>query len=82
MLSNLTGWHALVLLAVVVFMFGSTKLPALAKSAGESIRIFRKEVGPGTAADAGVIAAAPADVAAASAPVDRASPVPSTPERA
>lgn len=44
MLGNLTGWHALILLAVIVLLFGATKLPALARSVGESMRIFKREV--------------------------------------
>lgn len=45
MLQNLTGWHALIVLAVVFLLFGATKLPALAKSVGESVNILKKEVG-------------------------------------
>lgn len=51
MLQNLTGWHALVILAVVVLIFGATKLPALAKSVGQSVRILKKEVAEPSAQD-------------------------------
>ncbi|GAA1158759.1 twin-arginine translocase TatA/TatE family subunit [Ornithinicoccus hortensis] len=44
MLANLTGWHALVILAIVLLVFGSAKLPGLARSVGESMRILRDEV--------------------------------------
>jgi sec-independent protein translocase protein TatA len=44
MLANLGGWHLLVILAVVLLLFGATRLPALSKGLGQSIRIFRKEV--------------------------------------
>jgi sec-independent protein translocase protein TatA len=44
MLQNLTGWHALIILAIVVLIFGAAKLPALAKSVGQSMRILRTEV--------------------------------------
>jgi sec-independent protein translocase protein TatA len=44
-LQNLTGWHALILLAVVLLFFGAAKLPALARSLGQSASIFKKEVG-------------------------------------
>ena len=44
LLQNLTGWHALILLAVVLLFFGATKLPALARSLGQSARIFKTEV--------------------------------------
>lgn len=43
MFANLTGWHLLIVLAVVVLLFGATKLPALSKSIGQSMRIFRNE---------------------------------------
>lgn len=44
MLSNLTGWHAIIILAIVLLIFGAAKLPALAKSVGQSVRILQKEV--------------------------------------
>lgn len=44
MLGNLTGWHFLIILAVVLLLFGATKLPALAKSIGQSMKIFRTEM--------------------------------------
>ena len=44
MLANLTGWHMLILLAVVLLLFGATKLPALAKSMGQSARLFKREM--------------------------------------
>jgi sec-independent protein translocase protein TatA len=40
MLRNLTGWHLLIVLAVVLLIFGAAKLPALAKAVGQSARIF------------------------------------------
>lgn len=43
MLHNLGGWHALVILAVVMLLFGAAKLPALAKSLGQSMRILKSE---------------------------------------
>jgi len=42
-MGNLTGWHALILLAVVLLLFGAAKLPALARSLGESVKVFQKE---------------------------------------
>ncbi len=35
MFANLTGWHALLILAVIVLLFGATKMPALARSVGQ-----------------------------------------------
>ncbi len=45
MLGNAFGWpHLLVILAIVLLMFGAPKLPGLARSLGQSMRIFRSEV--------------------------------------
>ena len=37
-------WHWIVLLVVVLLLFGSTRLPGLAKSVGQSMKIFKKEI--------------------------------------
>lgn len=39
-----TGWHALILLAIILLLFGAPKLPALAKSLGQSMKILKAEV--------------------------------------
>jgi len=44
MLSNLSGWHLVILLVVILLLFGAPKLPGLARSLGQSMRIFRSEV--------------------------------------
>jgi sec-independent protein translocase protein TatA len=44
MFAGLTGWHLLIILAVILLLFGAPKLPALAKSIGQSMRIFKGEV--------------------------------------
>jgi sec-independent protein translocase protein TatA len=44
MLGNLNGWHLVIILAVVLLLFGAPKLPGLARSLGQSMRIFRSEV--------------------------------------
>ncbi len=44
MFGNLTGWHLLVVLAVILLLFGAAKLPALAKSMGQSARVFKSEM--------------------------------------
>jgi sec-independent protein translocase protein TatA len=44
MFGGLTGWHLLIILAVVLLLFGAPKLPALARSIGQSMRIFKGEV--------------------------------------
>ena len=43
MFANLSGWHLLIVLAVVLLLFGATRLPALSRSVGQSVRIFRSE---------------------------------------
>jgi sec-independent protein translocase protein TatA len=43
-LGNLNGWHLIIILAVVLLLFGAPKLPGLAKSVGQSMRIFRSEI--------------------------------------
>jgi sec-independent protein translocase protein TatA len=43
MLANLGGWHLLIILGIVVLLFGATRLPALARSIGQSARIFKQE---------------------------------------
>jgi len=67
MLSNLTGWHALIILAVIVLMFGAAKLPLLARSIGQSLTIFKSEVRESKAESAAVEtpAAVPAPAAEA-----------------
>ncbi len=53
MLGNLSGMHLLVILFVILLMFGAPKLPGLAKSLGQSMRILKKEVsGAGDETDA------------------------------
>lgn len=37
-------WHIIVLILVIVLIFGSAKLPELAKSIGQSLKIFKKEM--------------------------------------
>lgn len=44
MLGNLNGWHLLILLAVILLLFGAAKLPSLARSAGQSARLFKSEI--------------------------------------
>jgi sec-independent protein translocase protein TatA len=44
MFGNLTGWHLLIIVAIVLLLFGATRLPALARSIGQSTKIFREEM--------------------------------------
>jgi len=44
---GLQGWHLLIVIGVILLLFGSTRLPALAKSVGQSMKIFRNEIKSG-----------------------------------
>jgi sec-independent protein translocase protein TatA len=59
-MAGLTGWHFLIILVVLLLLFGATKLPALAKSVGQSMKIFKNEV---KSDEASKNEAAPADKA-------------------
>lgn len=52
MLSNIGGPTLIVILFIVLLLFGAPKLPALARSLGQSMKILKKEVGPEEAAKA------------------------------
>lgn len=45
MFANFGGWHLLAILFIILLLFGAPKLPGLAKSLGQSMRILKKEVG-------------------------------------
>lgn len=44
MWGNLNGWHAVIILVIVLLIFGAPKLPGLAKSLGQSLNIFKSEM--------------------------------------
>ena len=66
MFGNLSGPTLLVILFIVLLLFGAPKLPGLAKSLGQSMRILKKEVrsdnadAPAAGTDSGTPAAPPA----------------------
>ncbi|QZY53014.1 Sec-independent protein translocase subunit TatA/TatB [Leucobacter tenebrionis] len=66
MLGNLSGAHLVVILFIVLLLFGAPKLPGLAKSLGQSMRILKKEVTTDTASETSQTVA---DEAAVSQPV-------------
>ena len=41
MIRGLEGWHFIIILVIVLLLWGAPKLPGLAKSLGQSMRIFR-----------------------------------------
>lgn len=44
MLGNLGPVHLLILLIIIILLFGAPKLPGMARSLGQSMRIFKAEV--------------------------------------
>ncbi|WP_425953654.1 Sec-independent protein translocase subunit TatA [Xylanimonas sp. McL0601] len=74
--NGLQTWHVLVMLVIIFLLFGANRLPGLAKSVGESLKIFKKEIkdladdGKDDGTDAGtpVAPAAPAAPPAATTP--------------
>jgi sec-independent protein translocase protein TatA len=43
-MANLTGWHFVILLGVVVLLFGAKKLPDAARSVGQAARVLKGEL--------------------------------------
>ena len=43
-MGELSLWHWLVVAIVMILLFGSQKLPALARGTGQALRIFRAEM--------------------------------------
>ncbi|HZP28247.1 MAG TPA: twin-arginine translocase TatA/TatE family subunit [Acidimicrobiia bacterium] len=50
-LGEIVGWELLLVLAIVALLFGSSKLPGLARSMGQAAREFRKGVEEGVSDD-------------------------------
>jgi sec-independent protein translocase protein TatA len=44
MFRGLESWHFIFIVLVVLVIWGAPKLPGFAKSLGQSMRIFRKEM--------------------------------------
>jgi sec-independent protein translocase protein TatA len=61
---GLEPWHVIVILALIVLLFGSRKLPDAARSVGQSLRIFKSEMKAAAKDD---VPAAPAQQPAAQA---------------
>lgn len=84
MFGNLSGPTLLVILFIVLLLFGAPKLPGLAKSLGQSMRILKKEVRSddgesGTVKNDAAEPPAPAAPAAPAPPVPPAPPAPPVP---
>jgi sec-independent protein translocase protein TatA len=76
MFGNLTGWHLLIIVAIVLLLFGATRLPALARSIGQSTKIFREEMKTDTPAAEPVAPPTAANTAAPTAVVTPPAAVP------
>ena len=53
---NFSGWEILVVLFVVLLLFGSSRLPQLARGMGKSISEFKKGISDGGKEDAAQLA--------------------------
>lgn len=42
-MGGLQGWQLVIVLAVIVLLFGSRKLPEMARGLGQSLKIFKAE---------------------------------------
>ncbi|HEY3869208.1 MAG TPA: Sec-independent protein translocase subunit TatA [Actinocrinis sp.] len=73
MLDGLEGWHIVIIVGIIAVLFGSAKLPAAARSMGQSLRIFKAEMKAGATDDQ---AAAPTqDAVSSQDPVTPGNPV-------
>jgi sec-independent protein translocase protein TatA len=43
-MGEFSPWHLLIVAAVFMLLFGASKLPQIARSVGQSMRIFRAEL--------------------------------------
>ncbi|WP_347040213.1 Sec-independent protein translocase subunit TatA [Glutamicibacter halophytocola] len=43
-MGGLQGWHLVIIIVLALLLFGAPKLPGLARSMGQSPRIFKSEV--------------------------------------
>ncbi|WP_417219378.1 Sec-independent protein translocase subunit TatA [Arthrobacter sp.] len=43
-MGGLQGWHIVIIVVLALILFGAPKLPGLARSLGQSMRIFKSEV--------------------------------------
>jgi sec-independent protein translocase protein TatA len=74
---SLGGWELVILLGVLVLVFGAKRLPDMARSIGQSARVFKGEIKGLKQGQADVPAAAdvPANVVAPAAPAAQPAPV-------
>lgn len=41
---RLEGWHIVIVIVLAIVLFGAPRLPGMARSVGQSLRIFRSEI--------------------------------------
>ncbi len=41
---RLQPWHVIVLVVVILLVFGANRLPDIARSVGQSLKVFKKEM--------------------------------------
>lgn len=73
---NLGGWEFVILIGILVLLFGAKRLPDMARSIGQSARVFKGEM-KGMKSDDGT--AKPADPPPAAAPPAQLPPAQSPP---
>ncbi|GHF89649.1 hypothetical protein GCM10018790_78690 [Kitasatospora xanthocidica] len=72
--NGLEPWHLLIMVAVLVLLFGSKKLPEMARGLGKSMRILKSETAAMREESAGGAAAEPAAGPAVQPPAGAPSP--------
>jgi sec-independent protein translocase protein TatA len=63
MFANLNGWHAVIIIAVILLLFGAPKIPQLARSLGQSMKILKTEIREDPKSTASVTTEEPAPAA-------------------
>jgi TatA/E family protein of Tat protein translocase len=43
-MGSIQGWHIIIIIVLALLLFGAPKLPGMARSVGQSLRIFKSEV--------------------------------------
>ena len=76
-MGELSPWHWAIVILIAVLLFGSRRLPDLARSLGQSARILKAELRPGTTA--GPVAEEPRPPSAPPADPPRVDPAPAPP---
>ena len=67
---SLGGWELVIILGVLVLLFGASRLPAMARSVGQSARVFKGEM-KGLKADGAAEDEGPTHPAVAERPVQQ-----------